>query len=237
MSETYRTTGIILGRTGFREHDLRVSVLTADRGKLLLVARGGKKLRSKLAAHLEPFSLTEIMAVRGKTYDYAGAAVSQRCHVSLKTDFDKIAATGRVLGMIDRAVKEGSADAGLFELVEEFLREMDEPLATGMPNLLADLALLKFINKAGYRPQLRECVICKEKLKPGGNRFDLNRNGAAHSSCTSGKLTLEMSDDCVKVLRLADEQSLSRLTKLKISNKLQCEIKKFVESSIGYHIL
>jgi len=237
MSETYRTTGIVIARSGFREHDLRVSVLTADRGKLLLVARGGKKLRSKLAAHLEPFSLAEIMAVRGKTYDYAGAAISQRCHISLKSDFDKIAATGRVLGTIDRVVKEGLIDAGLFELVDEFLREMDRPLARDSADLLSDLALLKFINKAGYRPQLRECVICKEKLRPGGNRFDLTRNGVAHPACASAIPAFEMSDDCVKVLRLADEQSLSRLTKLKISNKLQCEIKKFVESLIAYHIL
>ena len=47
MEETYNTKAIILNRQPFRERDSRVTIFSLERGKLILVARGTKKITSK----------------------------------------------------------------------------------------------------------------------------------------------------------------------------------------------
>src|SRR3989338_10081061 len=106
MEVTYKTQGIILRREQYGENDSRVFVYTRNFGKLDLGARGTQKLLSKLAAHIEPLNLGEIMAVRGRQYDYLGSIVSENIFSGLRGDYDKIRAAGEILKLVNDAVKE-----------------------------------------------------------------------------------------------------------------------------------
>ena len=69
MEETFNTKAIILKREPFWEADTRVVVYSLEKGKLHLIARGTKKISSKLAGHLEPMNFVDLMVVRGKQFD------------------------------------------------------------------------------------------------------------------------------------------------------------------------
>ena len=88
MEETYRVKAIILNRQAFRENDVMVTVQSMDKGKLKLVARGVKKMQSKLAGHLEPLNLGDIMVVRGKQFNYVGSANAENCYANIKSDLE-----------------------------------------------------------------------------------------------------------------------------------------------------
>ena len=96
MEETYNTTAIITNNEPYREHDSKITAYTIDRGKLELIARGTKKIKSKLAGHLEPASLVNLMVVHGKQYDYTGFADSQNLYINIKNNYDKILICGLV---------------------------------------------------------------------------------------------------------------------------------------------
>lgn len=235
MEETYRTHGIVLRREPYRENDSRVTVYTRDLGKQTLVARGARKLKSKLAAHLEPLCLSELMVVRGRGHDYLGSAISQSCFKNLKNNLDKLSAAAGAARIINRLTKDSLPDSTVYDLTEALLTELDKPGLNFPPELLADFFLIKYISLLGYRPSLDSCAVCGSKLKPGGNKFELAKNSTVHNGCLASGRFLSITDDGVKVLRLALESDLSRLTKLKINDKLQAEIKKIVETIVEYH--
>lgn len=57
---------IILSRTDFGEADRIVTLLTPDQGKLRLMAKGVRRVKSKLAGGIELFSISTITFVKGR---------------------------------------------------------------------------------------------------------------------------------------------------------------------------
>ena len=55
MSQTYTTEGIILKRKDYQENDRLFTIYSKDYGKIDLIAKGTKKISSKLNSYLEPF--------------------------------------------------------------------------------------------------------------------------------------------------------------------------------------
>lgn len=70
------TTAIVLGRTDYGEADRILTLLTPDQGKLRLLAKGVRRVKSKLAGGIELFSVSTITFVRGR--GDIGALVSTR---------------------------------------------------------------------------------------------------------------------------------------------------------------
>lgn len=71
---TYLTLGFPLKYHRWREADRFYTVYTKDYGKLELLARGANKIKSKLAGHLEPGLLSNLMIASGKSWDILAQA-------------------------------------------------------------------------------------------------------------------------------------------------------------------
>lgn len=70
------STAIILSRTDYGEADRILTVLTPDFGKLTLIAKGVRRIKSKLAGGIELFSVSEITFIKGR--GEVGTLVSTR---------------------------------------------------------------------------------------------------------------------------------------------------------------
>jgi len=240
MEETYTTKAIILNRQPFREVDSRAVIYSWDKGKLELIARGTKRIFSKLAGHLEPISLSQIMVVRGKQFDYIGSAVNENCYFNIKNDLEKLQSAGQAIGLFNKLIKEdGGNDAELFfGLLKDFLNILnnDQCLMINV-QLLYHFFALKLLVALGYGPELYNCLICKNKLKPEENYFGPAKGGIICANCSrNNRLDLTITEDCVKVLRLAVNKNLNKLIKLNIKNKTKKEICKIISSFLEYNI-
>lgn len=59
--------GIVLARTNYAESDRIITVLTRDHGKQQLIAKGARKIKSKLAGGIELFAVNSISYIGGKS--------------------------------------------------------------------------------------------------------------------------------------------------------------------------
>jgi DNA repair protein RecO (recombination protein O) len=60
------TRGIVLSRTDYGEADRILTLLTPDQGKIRLIAKGVRKIKSKLAGGIELFSVSDVTFIRGR---------------------------------------------------------------------------------------------------------------------------------------------------------------------------
>lgn len=224
IEETYRIKAIVLRRQPFREHDLLITAYSPEKGKQSLVARGARKFRSKIAAHVEPFCFIDCMVVRGKAYDYIGSALSSDCLAGIKSDFDKIEAASRVCRFFDSAIKEGQPDIGLFIELRDILALIGGTQSAADVILWADLSIFRLLSRTGYEPELRRCVFCGSKPASVGMVLDQKKNGIACQHCAGQAKGLTISENAVKLLRLANELEISRFRNLKINPDLALEI-------------
>jgi len=235
MEETFNIKAIILKRQPFSEDSSRVTVYSEDLGKLELAARSTKKIKSKLAGHLEPFNLADIMVVRGRQYDYVGAAFSKKCYLNIKNNLAKLAEAGKAVKMVDKLIKPGLADSQIFKQLEDYLDILNSSESNF--EILNSFFILKLLVRLGYKPELYFCLNCREKIKSGKNEFDLLRGGLVCGKCSGHNqpAQLTISDDCIKLLRLTDKYDLEKLIKIKINKKIEKEIKNIVGSFLNYY--
>lgn len=235
MDETFTTNAIILKRQPFREHDSRVVVFSLDKGKLDLVVRGAQKSSSKLAAHIEPITLSNIMVVKGKKLSYIGGAVGKDFYKNIKEDLSKLRVVGECFSLFLQHVREGRADVGLYELLNSFLSALDGE-NNYSPSLASVFFKFIFLSQLGYQLELKNCVICQVKILEENNKINFSHGGLICGSCKARDgQSIPISTNAIKVLRLSSGNNLSNLIKIKVEENLLEELCEIVDKYCKYY--
>ena len=239
MMETYTTPAISLGRRPWRDNDLLINFYLPGRGKVELIARGAKKIKSKLAGHLEPLNFSNIMVVRGRQFDYVGSAVSGYCFKNIKDDWEKIWAAGYVVRTVDELIKNSEPDGSdnIFSALLDFLFLLERNKFNYL--LGVNLFIFKILNLLGQQPEINHCLVCARMIAPETIKFSFNRGGIICRPCyRRGEYRgedLTLSREAVKVLRLAKQQpDMLKLIKTPIKINIDQEINNLIKLFLNY---
>jgi DNA repair protein RecO (recombination protein O) len=184
MEETFFTKAFIIKREPWRERDSRIVVYTLERGKLELVARGTKKLLSKLASHIEPITLVDLMVIKGRQVDYVGSAVSQESFQAIKNDLERIFLVGETLNKFDHLVKLGEPDKKIFLLLRNWLFATNEKSIAGIQTKLqAAIFKILLVSALGQGVELNRCQKCGQLLNENKNWFNTKLGGVCCAAC------------------------------------------------------
>ncbi|MFH1900211.1 MAG: DNA repair protein RecO [Patescibacteria group bacterium] len=149
----YNLTAIILKREVFREDDLILTAYSLERGKSVLQVRGGKKIKSKLAGHLEPISLSNLEIVRGKQIDQLIGASLKNSYNNIKGDLIKLAYASYFLELILNLTKENYKDERIFNLLRKALDFLDRQEISKTEYKLARISFgFKMLFLLGFSP-------------------------------------------------------------------------------------
>jgi DNA repair protein RecO (recombination protein O) len=248
MDETKHSSAIILNRSPYRESDSLITVYTKYFGKLALVARGTKKLQSKLAGHLEPISLADILIIKGRGFDYIGSALTQNAFLNLKDDLNKLYYAGRALNWFNRLLRDGEPDEDLFSLLWGWLEIIDNYPSAEFNKDNGELFFiffaLKLMTELGYKPEMYECLNCRQKIKPGKNYFNLKNGGVVCNLCLEKERArqaiepaylLTISDNCIKLMRFILDNKLDKAKKLKLDRRIIKELSVLTQNFLQFH--
>ncbi len=230
MSNTYNISALVLARRPYRENDQLAILFSRELGKIELVARGAKKTGSKLAAHLEPFNLSEIMVIKGRKFDYAGSIAGIRSYYGVKSSLLKILYAGKALSAASHALKPEQSEPRAFTLLLEYLDLLDalETSVRSRHDLLLAAFLLRFFSSLGYEPELASCLSCRNKIEQTENIFDWLKGGLVCPGCYSAigeKSADKISSDCIKIIKFSLKYDLSSVARLRLEKKL---IKEYI---------
>jgi len=155
VKQSIQTEAIVLSRTDFGEADRIVTMLTPAHGKLRLMARGVRRVKSKLAGGIELFSISEISYIEGK--GEIGTLISARLithYGQIVQDIERVQLGYELIKILHRAT-EDEPEAEYYELLERSFAALDNlginllliqswfqaqllKLSGHMPNLLTD---------------------------------------------------------------------------------------------------
>lgn len=236
--ETKNTLGIIIKRRPLKEYDRSVVIYTRDFGKLNLAVRGAERPSSKLAGHIEPFSLVEVMVIVGRHRDYLGAARSLDSRLAIKSDLNRLFYAGAALSALDKLTKEAEPDAELFFLTESFLEYLDvrkTPLEKEKGEILLAAFVWKLLTCLGYGPRLDFCLSCQIAVKSEDNHFDALKGGLICANCADEKfkerneILPKISQGAVKVLKFFLAHDFYQIARLAVDSDLIREITALTE--------
>ena len=166
------TSGIILARTNYGEADRIITLLTPDQGKLRLMAKGVRKVKSKLAGGIELFSVSSITYIQGR--GEIGTLISARLakhYGGIVKQLDRTMLGYELIKRLDKAT-EDEPEPEYFGLLEQVFEALNQPLAGDLPSDGAsDLDLIRvwfamqLLRLGGHTPNLMT-DLQGEKLLP-----------------------------------------------------------------------
>ncbi len=127
MQEFIIVTGMILRQMPVGEYDRRICLLTKERGKIAVFARGARKPGSKMAAATNPFSFGTFKLYEGKNSYTVAEADIQNYFEELRTDY-----IGAYYGMYfaevaDYYTRENNDERQMLKLIYQTLRALCAP--------------------------------------------------------------------------------------------------------------
>jgi DNA repair protein RecO (recombination protein O) len=221
-----------------------LTVYTSDHGKKTLIARGALKQKAKLPGHLEPLVLSDLMIVRGKSFDYIGSAQGRKFYLNIKNDLEKSKYASLILKTVDKYTREDDDfSPGLFYKFIDFLDTLEEDDRIVSNDLLYISFLFKILFFLGFCPDFYKCIVCKREIKYENLIFNISNGGIVCPKCLNrGKVeseemkNIEISADCLKVIRFLTQSDFYKIKKLKVEDDIFKEVFILLNSFYDYHL-
>lgn len=224
---TYRTSGIIIGRYNFGEADRVLVILTPNRGVIRAVAKGVRRIKSRLAGHLELLSSSDLMLAEGRSMDIVTSARLVR-HTNVTASYDTMRQAYLMAEMVNKLGSDGE-HPGLFELLEEGLGALGQ----SDDRMLELWFKLRLLDVLGYRPELSHCLICHQK--PTGDYYlNAELGGIVDSGCAGPglpKITLPQ----IKFWRLLLDRDIQTAGRVPEASQLADQTMALADGFYDHH--
>lgn len=207
---TFRTKAIVLKSMSWPRQARFFVLYTPEHGKLKGVAMGADKIQSKVAGHLPPFGISEVMVARGRAVDRIAQARIDRVFGACAGQYRLYVLASYALEVVERLSREGVGDRQLWDELVAVLHELNEQGAWGLEEAVDDLRFdwlarlfaFRVLDRLGYRPQLRACLHCHEPARPDGMYFSVLQSGLFCAGCFRGQAEGQpLSGSAIKLLR------------------------------------
>lgn len=120
----YKTKGIILASSSHKDADLKLLVLTFDRGKVSLIANGAKKVASRKRGSLEVFNDISFNAMEHAGVSYASEVEVINNFMGLRKNLAKVALSYYFSDVI-RRIAAGEDSKWLYELLKKYFKNLE----------------------------------------------------------------------------------------------------------------
>lgn len=228
---TYKTDALILLSRPLGEADRLVDLLTWERGKITAVARGARKVKSRLAAGVDLFTYGHYQLHRGRSLDLiTGQAVKE--HFTAFRDDALLYPYGLFLTeLAGRLVRSEEPAAGSCSLLLKGWRLLCES-APQARMLFCRAFELKLMELTGFRPHLEGCLLCGA---PEALYFSPRQGGLLCRSCTGGD-AVKLGAGTVALARRLLEAPLERVKIIRPLAAQMRELSGVAESFRRYHL-
>src|SRR5512140_1535090 len=116
-----RTEVVVLRHSDWGEADRLLVLFGREAGKLRAIAKGVRKLHSRKAGHLEPFTRVKLLLARGRDFWIVTQAETVAAYLRIREDLLRTAYAARVIELLDRFSYEEGANRALYQLLVDTL--------------------------------------------------------------------------------------------------------------------
>lgn len=145
-----KTEAIILKTADLGETDRLLTIYTKEFGKIKVIAKGIKKLESKLRYSLEPFSWSHLILIEGKNFQIVKDAILINQFLNIRNDLDKLKIAKEIIDFVDEAIIGEEQDKNIWNLFTKTLAQLN---VGGLASNMAKDFREKLFRLLGYDPE------------------------------------------------------------------------------------
>ena len=153
---TYRDSAVVLRTIRLGEADRIVTMLTSEHGKVHAVAKGVRKVKSRIGARLEPLTHVDLLCWRGRELDIVSQVEVLDVFKGIRGNLERLGAAMTMAEVVDQSTVDHQNAPELYTMLVGALRTLD---ATGAPVILGAFCL-KLLAAEGVGLVTDRCAAC-----------------------------------------------------------------------------
>ncbi|MBA3358700.1 MAG: DNA repair protein RecO [Thermoleophilaceae bacterium] len=189
MGGSFKTEAVVLRSIRFGEADRVLHLYSEDRGRVGAVAKGVRRVKSRLGGRLEPLSRVRLVLHEGRGELCTVSAVdSVNAHPALREQRASLERASQACEAVLRLFDSAEPNRAAYNLLCNQLALLDsDPSVATRSQSLAFRA--KLLLAAGFAPELASCATCGEADHLSG--FSPSAGGVVCSGCEAGSFPLD----------------------------------------------
>jgi DNA repair protein RecO (recombination protein O) len=229
----YKTPAIVLRQRRLGDVDKILTLYTANHGKIDAVAKGVRRVTSRLAGQVEPLMHASFMFAHGRNLDVVTQVQTIESFPPLRDDLGRLSHALYAAELLDRATEERAENFALYRLLLDTLRRLAKGDELDLVLRFFEVALL---DELGYRPHLDGCVSCGRAVQAEeSNAWAPGAGGLLCPDCRKGEEGLRaVSSNALRVMRLLQQGGYGEIERLQISADLGAEIERHLRDAIHH---
>lgn len=228
-----KTRAVVLKSQRWGEADRIVTFYTEKLGKIRGIARGARRLKSRLGGALEPFGFIDL-TVFEKSPDTL-VRISQvdiiKSFGKIREDLTVMTAAARMVNMIRAITPDRDPHPTVFNTLVGGLQALEDE---GDPELCSLLVQIHVLGQTGFRPQTDHCAECNSDIELERAQFSPSSGGLVCHSCR-GKLfdrCFPISPGSLAFIQQARRLPFPTVTRLRAVGQIRHEVAEIIDSYV-----
>ena len=230
---SFRVEAVVLRHHDYGEADRLLTLYTRQLGKTRVLAKGARKIASRKAGHIEPFTQVKLQLARGRDMLLVTQADTVDAYLPLREDLILTSQASYVLELLDRfTYVDDTENPSTFRLLTDTL---DRLASNDDPWLVIRYYEMRLLDYLGFRPQLIQCVNCGREIKAEAQFFSFRAGGVICPRCGQGLPQLKsITVDTLKYLRHFQRSSYRDASRARPGSEIQQEAENLMQGYFTY---
>jgi DNA repair protein RecO (recombination protein O) len=234
QERTVRTEAIVLKHKNWGEADRMLWLYTRKLGKVQAIAKGARKIKSRKAGHLEPFTRVNLLMARGRSFLIVTQAETIDAFLNLREDLLHVGYAAYITELLDRFTYDEDDNQQIFNLLKDTLSRIDTENDPHFPVRFFEVKLLELL---GYRPELTNCVNCASEIQAEDQYFSISMGGVLCPRCgPKNPDASQISLNTLKYLRHYQRSSYPEAAKAQLSPELNQDLEQLMQRYFTYFL-
>ena len=206
--KTVKTKGIIIAEKVLSDFDKILTILTPNMGKIECVAKGARRPKSLLMAGTQFLCFGDYLLYKGSENYSMNSCETIEVFYNIRTDLDKLKYAVYITKIVNDVTVENQNN---YKVLQLFLNTLYVISNTNKDlDLIVSIFRLRLLSIIGYKPEIRECKVCKKNENI--TKFSIKDNGFKCSSCGEvDKGAIDMNEttrDAIRYIIISDAKKI-----------------------------
>jgi DNA repair protein RecO (recombination protein O) len=230
---SFRVDAVVLRHSDYGEADRLLTLYTRQLGKTRALAKGARKIASRKAGHIEPFTHVKLQLAKGRDMLILTQADTVDAYQPLREDLILTSHASYVLELLDRfTYQDDTENSAIFRLLTETLSRLASKVD---PWLVIRYYEMRLLDHLGFRPQLFECVNCKREILAEDQFFSFSAGGVICPRCGQGLRNINpLSVETLKYLRHFQRSNYADASRARPSPEVRTEAENLMQGYFTY---
>ncbi|MEK8129672.1 DNA repair protein RecO [Paenibacillus filicis] len=230
----YRLQGIIIRSMDHGEGNKIVTIFTREYGKMSVVARGAKKVKSRFGSAVQLFTLGDFSFFKSGQSGLGSMSLAEIVEAfhPLREDLHLAAYASYLAELTDKMFGDQEGHPYLYEQLKGSFQALQQGKDI---QIIVHMYEMKMLMQAGYMPELNQCVVCGSQAEAVA--LSVGLGGILCERCKlRDPQAIPLTPGALKLLRVLGQADVKRLGSIDVKAPTKELLKLVLRTYFDTHV-